>query len=223
MRQEVCATDEKEDLLMRILIAEDDLTSRVMLAAVLMKSGHEVVETANGREAWEVMQQSDSPRLAILDWMMPEMDGLEVLRLIRNQQRDQSPYILILTSRDGKEDMISGLAAGADDYLSKPFDPGELQARLEVGRRMVEIQDKLTRKIDELSWALMEIKTLHGIIPMCTCCKKIRDDQRFWSQVEIYVRNHSEAEFSHSLCPECMHKLYPEYCDMDTGNVNNGV
>jgi phosphoserine phosphatase RsbU/P len=205
---------------MRILIADDDLTSRRMLAAVLMKSGHEVVETANGRQAWEVMQQSDSPHLAILDWIMPEMDGLEVLRLIRNQKRDQSPYILMLTSRDEKTDIISGLAAGADDYLSKPFDPGELQARVDVGRRMVEIQDALTRKIDELSWALMEIKTLHGIIPICTCCKKIRDDQGFWTQVEIYVRDHSEAEFSHSICPVCMKKLYPEYCDNNTGNEN---
>jgi phosphoserine phosphatase RsbU/P len=208
---------------MRILIAEDDLTSRKMLAAVLMKSGHEVVETANGRETWEVMQQSDSPRLAILDWIMPEMDGLEVLRLIRNQKRDQSPYILMLTSRDEKADVISGLAAGADDYLSKPFDPGELQARIDVGRRMVEMQDALTRKIDELSWALMEIKTLHGIIPICTCCKKIRDDQGFWTQVEIYVRNHSEAEFSHSFCPECMQKLYPECYGKDTGSTNNGA
>jgi DNA-binding response OmpR family regulator len=208
---------------MRILIADDDLTSRKMLAAVLMKSGHEVVETANGREAWESMLQSGSPRLAILDWMMPEMDGLEVLRRIRGQQREQSPYILMLTSRDEKADVISGLAAGADDYLSKPFDPGELQARVEVGRRMVEMQDMLTRKIDELSWALMEIKTLHGIIPICTCCKKIRDDQAFWSQVEIYVRKNSEAEFSHSICPECMQKLYPEFSgDKDTGSENKG-
>jgi phosphoserine phosphatase RsbU/P len=208
---------------MRILIADDDLTSRKMLAGILMKSGHEVVETANGSQAWEVMQQSDSPRLAILDWMMPEMDGMEVIRLIRNQQKDQSPYFLMLTGRDEKADEISGLAAGADDYLSKPFDPGELQARIDVGKRMVEMQDALTRKVDELSWALMEIKTLHGIIPICTCCKKIRDDQGFWTQVEVYVRNHSEAEFSHSLCPGCMKKLYPEYSGNDNDNENKGA
>jgi PleD family two-component response regulator len=213
--------DLKEDLLMQILIADDDITSRRILAAVLAKSGYEVVETANGSQAWAVMQRSDSPRLVILDWMMPEMDGLEVLRLVRTQKRDKSPYILLLTSRDEKADIISGLAAGADDYLSKPFDPGELKARVDVGRRMVEMQDALTQKIEELSWALAEIKTLHGIIPICTCCKKIRDDQGFWTQVEIYVRNHSEAEFSHSLCPGCMKKLYPEYPGIDPGSANN--
>jgi len=198
---------------MRILIAEDDFTSRGMLAAVLRKAGHEPVETVNGLEAWEALQQPDAPRLVILDWMMPEMDGLEVLRRVRAVETDRPPYILMLTSRTDKAEIIAGLDAGANDYLAKPFDVGELRARVEVGRRLVETQDELAGKIGELQRALAEIKTLRGIVPICASCKKIRDDAGFWQQVEVYVRDHSEAEFSHGICPECMKKLYPEFVD----------
>jgi len=195
---------------MRILIAEDDFTSRGMLAAVLRKAGHEPVETVNGLEAWEALQQPDAPRLVILDWMMPEMDGLEVLRRIRAVESDRPPYILMLTTKTDKAEIVAGLDAGANDYLAKPFDAGELRARVDVGRRLVETQDELAGKIGELQRALAEIKTLRGIVPICASCKKIRDDAGFWQQVEVYVSDHSEAEFSHGICPECMKKLYPE-------------
>ena len=128
---------------MRILIAEDDLTSRNMLAAVLKKAGHEIVVAANGAEALAVLEQPGAPRLAILDWMMPEMDGLEVVRQVRAKPSSQPPYLIMLTARGEKTDIIAGLDAGADDYLAKPFDPGELRARVEVGRRMVELQAAL--------------------------------------------------------------------------------
>ena len=128
---------------MRILIAEDDVTSRAMLAAVLRKGGHEVLETADGSEAWEILQQPDAPSLAILDWMMPEMDGLEVVGRIRSLDTDRPPYVIMLTSRDTKTDVIAGLEAGADDYLAKPFDVGELQARVRVGQRLVEMREAL--------------------------------------------------------------------------------
>jgi len=135
---------------MRILIAEDDFTSRGMLAAVLRKAGHEPVETVNGLEAWEALQQPDAPRLVILDWMMPEMDGLEVLRRVRAVETDRPPYILMLTSRTDKAEIIAGLDAGANDYLAKPFDVGELRARVEVGRRLVETQDELAKSREAL-------------------------------------------------------------------------
>lgn len=128
---------------MRILIAEDDNTSRTILAGVLKKNGHEAVETADGEQAWQAMQKPDAPGLAILDWMMPKMDGPEVVRRIRAMAADQPPYIIMLTSKSDKADIIAGLDAGADDYLSKPFDPGELRARIEVGRRMLELQARV--------------------------------------------------------------------------------
>ena len=204
---------------MRILIAEDDFTSRTVLVGVLKKSGHCVVETVNGAEAWQVLQQPDAPALVILDWMMPEMDGPEVVRRVRAVQTDRPPYIIMLTSKDAKVDIIAGLEAGANDYLAKPFDAGELRARVEVGRRMVEMQDALAAKIVELRQAFEQIKTLRGIVPICMYCKKIRDDQGYWKQVEVYVHAHSEAEFSHGICPTCVTKLFPEYKQDDAGNA----
>ena len=137
---------------MRILIAEDDFTSRIMLAAVLKKNGYEVDTTANGQEAWETMQKPDAPRLAILDWMMPKMDGLEVVRQIRAWPTEQPPYLIMLTTKSEKTDIIAGLDAGANDYLAKPFDAGELRARIEVGRRMVEMQDALLESRGALAY-----------------------------------------------------------------------
>lgn len=195
---------------MRILIAEDDLTSRTVLEGVLKKSGHDVTAVASGVEAWNIMQSPDAPSMAILDWMMPGMDGPEVARRVRDLQSKRHSYIIMLTTKGEKSDIVTALEAGADDYLTKPFDAGELRARVEVGRRTVELQDSLTAKAEELRSALDQIKTLRGIVPICATCKKVRDDQGYWKQVEIYVRDHTEASFSHGVCPECMDKYYPD-------------
>jgi diguanylate cyclase (GGDEF)-like protein len=128
---------------LRILIAEDDCTTRTSLARVLKKKGHDVVETANGAEAWDVFQRPDAPVLAIVDWIMPEMDGLELLHRIRTIITDRPAYIIMLTIKGEKAEIIAGLEAGADDYLPKPFDTGELSARVEVGRRLIEMRAKL--------------------------------------------------------------------------------
>jgi DNA-binding response OmpR family regulator len=125
---------------MRILIAEDDLTARTILKAVLNKGGHEVVETINGAEALQVLQQPNAPRLAVLDWMMPEMGGLEVLRRIRTLPTVCPPYIIMLTCRCASADIVAGLKAGANDYLTKPFEASQLLARVEVGQRIVEME-----------------------------------------------------------------------------------
>jgi diguanylate cyclase (GGDEF)-like protein len=140
-----------EEVAMRILIAEDDVTSRVVLAGMLRKIGHDVIETVNGAAAWEVLKHPDAPALAILDWMMPELDGLEVVRRVRALPTDQPPYLIMLTAKGAKADIVAGLDGGADDYLAKPFDPGELGARIEVGRRLVEMQSKFLAARDALA------------------------------------------------------------------------
>lgn len=198
---------------MRILIAEDDSTSRKMLKAVLEKSGYEVVEAADGSEAWDAMQAPDAPQMAILDWMMPGLDGPEIVRRVRAMENEIDPYIIILTAKGEKPDIVKGLETGADDYIAKPFDPQELLARIKVGRRLVEARVALSARIKELEQALEHIKTLQGILPICSYCKKIRDDKGYWDQVEIYIGKHSDAMFSHSICPECMKKFYPELCE----------
>ncbi len=196
---------------MRILTAEDDLTSRTLLSAVLKKAGHEVIETVDGEEALAILLGLDPPRLAILDWMMPRLDGLGVVKNVRAMLNESPPYLIMLTTKGEKNDIIAGLGAGADDYISKPFDPGELWARIEVGRRMLEMQDQLRANVTELRQALDQIKTLRGIVPICANCKRIRDDQGYWNQVEAYIREHTEAQFSHGICPDCIKILYPDY------------
>ena len=136
---------------MRILIADDDVTSRLVLAGVLKKNGHDVVVTVDGTDAWEALQRPDAPKLAILDWMMPGLAGVEVCRRVRTLPSDEPPYIIILTSRGEKSDIVAGLDAGADDYLAKPFDPGEFQARVAVGGRMIELQASLRTARDALN------------------------------------------------------------------------
>lgn len=134
---------------MRILIAEDDITSRTMLTIALKKVGCDPVEVTNGLEAWQELQKPDAPKLAILDWMMPGMNGIDVLRRVRALPTSQPPYILMLTTRSSKEEIVAGLEAGANDYLVKPYNLNELRARLAVGRRMLEVQHDLAEKIEE--------------------------------------------------------------------------
>jgi phosphoserine phosphatase RsbU/P len=210
---------------MRVLIAEDDFTSRAALTGILRKQGHEVVAAVNGEEAWEAMNKPDAPRLVILDWVMPGMDGIEVCHRLRALETDQPPYIIMLTSKDEKANIVAGLEAGADDYVAKPYDPGELNARVRVGMRMILMQAKLAGRTGELQEALKEqekltvelketlsqVKALSGLLPICASCKKIRNDKGSWEQMEVYIRDHSEANFSHGICPECARKLYPEY------------
>lgn len=131
---------------MKILIAEDDLTSRVMLQALLSKWGYEVTSASDGDEAWNILQSTDAPRLAILDWVMPGMDGPTLCKKLRAQERSDQLYLLLLTSKGESNDIVVGLHAGADDYVAKPFESEELRARIEVGKRVLELMDELARR-----------------------------------------------------------------------------
>lgn len=128
---------------MKILIAEDEPVSRHLLQTNLTNWGHEVVVTTNGAEAWEIFQQEDAPSLAILDWMMPHIDGVDLCRRVRKLPHGQLTYIFLLTAKTSKNDIVEGLSAGANDYVSKPFNPQELQARIRVGQRVIELQNRL--------------------------------------------------------------------------------
>jgi sigma-B regulation protein RsbU (phosphoserine phosphatase) len=196
---------------MKILVAEDEPISRRALEATLQRWGYEVVLAGDGAVAWDVLNRPDAPPLAILDWMMPGMDGIEVVRRLRQLARRQPTYVILLTCRSGREDVVTGLEAGADDYVTKPFDQKELQARVRAGARIVELQAAVTARLSELEYALANVRRLQGLLPICSYCKKIRDDQNYWQQVEGYISEHSEAEFSHSVCPDCFREhVQPE-------------
>ena len=193
---------------MKILIAEDNVTSRILLQAILTKWGYQVVTAADGVEAWDILQEDVFPSIAVLDWMMPRMDGIEVCTRVKALNRSNPPYLILLTGRDSKEDISSGLEAGASDYITKPFDDNELKARLSVAERIIELQDSLHRNITDLQEALTHVKTLQGILPICMHCHKIRTDDQAWQRLEAYIEVNSDAKFSHGLCPECMEKHY---------------
>jgi diguanylate cyclase (GGDEF)-like protein len=135
---------------MKVLIAEDDSISRRMLEAFLMKWGYGVILAKEGEEAWGILQDNNAPRLAVLDWMMPGRDGIDICRSVRQWKGRPYIYILLLTARGHKEDIVEGLEAGADDYVTKPFDPYELRARLRAGQRIVELQEQLVQAREAL-------------------------------------------------------------------------
>ncbi len=190
-------------LLLKILIAEDDPSSRLLLKTTLEKWEHDVVATSDGRAAWEVLEQDEAPSLAILDWMMPGFDGVELCRRIREAPALRRMYVILLTAKSNKDDIVIGLQSGADDYIIKPFYREELRARMNVGVRVVELQEDLAKRVRDLEIALSNVNQLQGLLPICSYCKKIRDDSNYWQQVENYIGSHSEARFSHSVCPEC--------------------
>ncbi len=192
---------------MKILIAEDDSISRRLLQAALVKWGHEVVLTTNGEDAWTALQQPAAPALLILDWLMPGLDGLEVCRRLRAHDTLRSSYVILLTARTGKDDLVLGLEAGADDYVPKPFDQAELRARVRVGERVLQLQTALADRVRELEDAIASVKTLQGLLPICCYCKKIRDDGNYWHRVENYITGHANVRFSHGICPDCNDKL----------------
>jgi sigma-B regulation protein RsbU (phosphoserine phosphatase) len=191
---------------MKILIAEDDLTSRRILEAILAKWNYEVIATSDGLEAWQALQTENAPPIAIIDWMMPGMDGVDFCRKIRQTQTLTPTYIILLTSKAQQEDVVAGLEAGANDYIRKPFEREELRARIRVGERVVELQTALADRVKMLEEAIVKIKTLQGLLPICSYCKKIRNDQDYWQQIETYVAEHTQAEFTHGICPDCLEK-----------------
>jgi len=201
--------------MMRVLIADDDPVSRRLLEVTLTAWGYEVVVTTDGNEAWQALQAKDAPRLAILDWMMPGLDGSEVCHRMRQNPDLSTLYLILLTSKGRQEDIVAGLQAGADDYLIKPFDAKELRARLQVGVRVVQLQCELANRVKELEAALAQVEQLESFLPICSYCKKIRDDDNYWQQLESYIEAHFGAAFTHSICPDCYQKhVAPELAEL---------
>jgi DNA-binding response OmpR family regulator len=192
---------------MKVLVADDDVVTRRLLETTLKGWEYEVCSATDGAEALRILENGPFPDIALLDWQMPEKDGPEVCRIIRARSQTLPVYVILLTTLVGRENIIQGLQAGADDYITKPFDREELRARLDVGRRIVELQRSLTERVRQLEEALARVKQLQGLVPICSYCKKIRNDRNYWQQLESYISDHSEAKFSHGICPDCYEKI----------------
>ena len=185
---------------MKTLIAEDDRELRETLSFLLRFEGYDVVEAANGIEAWHEFERSRFT-LVLSDWMMPQLDGLELCRRIRATERPYYPYVILLTALKGKDHFLQAMRAGIDDFISKPFDVDELRAKLHVAERIVTLQDRVQR--------------LEGILPTCMYCKKIRDENQIWVSIEQYITKRSDAEFSHGICPDCFTKASAQLGEID--------
>lgn len=192
---------------MRLLIAEDDAVSRRMLELTLKSWGYEVIITENGDDALTVLEDKKAPLLALLDVMMPGINGLEVCRRVRRTVRQVPPFIILLTAMDAKEDVVGGIEAGANDYLTKPFNREELRVRLHAGLKTVELQQLLVDRISELEAAAEQIKRLEGILSICSYCKNIRDHEKKWQQIEGYLAGRASAKLSHGICPDCYDRV----------------
>jgi sigma-B regulation protein RsbU (phosphoserine phosphatase) len=180
---------------MNILIVDDDPTSRLVLGATLKKLGHEVTSVSTGAEVLAALDRGPVPIL-ISDMVMPGLNGLDLCRRIRETNRPQYTYIILLTSVSGKSGYLVGMKAGADDFLSKPFDEDMLAAKLVASERILNLRS--------------QVKQLNGLLPICSVCKKVRDDKNYWQQVESYISTRTDAKFSHSYCPDCFETVKRE-------------
>lgn len=189
---------------MKILIAEDERIPRTILERTLRDWGHEVLATSDGLAAWQELERDDAPQLAVLDWIMPGLDGIEVCQKARTLHRDIPTYIILLTGMGTKENVVTGLESGANDYVTKPFDHQELRARIRVGCQVIELQRRLAERVRDLEAALVQVKQLQGLLPICCYCKKIRDDRNYWHQIDSYLTEHADVRFSHGICQHCL-------------------
>jgi DNA-binding response OmpR family regulator len=195
---------------MKVLIADDDAVLRFALRDHLEQWSFEVTECADGDAAREVMQEPSPPLLLIVDWNMPGVDGPALCQELREVPALAGMYVILLTANSARKDVIAGLESGADDYITKPFEWDELRARVRIGSRIVSLQQALGERVQELQHALSNVRTLGGLLPICAYCKRIRDDRDYWKQIEQYLAEHSNARFSHGICPECLKVHLPE-------------
>jgi len=178
-----------------ILTVDDNTRNLQLIGSVLQKNGYEVAMAMSGPEALEFLEQ-ERPDLILLDIMMPDMDGFEVCRILKQRKQLSAIPIIFLTAKNDPEDIVEGFECGGVDYITKPFHTAELLARIKTHI--------------ELRRARKEIYDLKGMLPICACCKKIRDDQGLWHRVEEYISSHSQAEFTHTMCSSCRDKALDE-------------
>ena len=188
---------------LRVLVADDEPVSRTVVGAMLRKAGYSVMYAPDGAEAWQLLDAMEPPSLALLDWEMPGLQGPEIVQKLRTKTAASPTYLILLTSRDSQADIVQGLRAGADDYVTKPANQDELIARVNVGARVVRLQAALADRVRSLEEALANVKALQTLLPMCAYCKSVRNDQNYWEKVETYFAQFSGVSFTHSYCPAC--------------------
>jgi len=202
---------------LKVLVTDDDPQVLLLASSILRRAGYEVLEAGGGGQCLEVMR-AHRPDLVLLDVMLPDMPGGTVCRLIKADPAYQGTLVILVSGiQVSSEYQARGLNIGADGYIIKPISNKELVARVQAMERIKRAEDALREKerqqenlILKLQEALREIRTLKGLIPICATCKKIRDDEGYWNQLESYITRHTGAVFSHGICPDCAEKMREE-------------
>ncbi len=193
----------------RILIVDDERFN-IMTLTELLHDDYKIMAAKDGEQALAAVQREILPDLILLDIMMPGINGYEVCKRLKANERTKPIPVIFVTAVTEIEDAARGFQAGAVDFIQKPLD-------LVMAKARVDLHIKLHKTMQDLNEALSKVKTLSGFLPICMHCKKIRDDSGYWNQIESYIRKHSEAEFSHSICKECAQKHYPDMMDLYEG------
>lgn len=185
-----------------ILIVDDELLN-IKLLTELLRNNYKIMAAKNGEQALKAARGDVTPDLILLDIMMPGIDGYEVCKRLKADKKTKHIPVIFVTAVSETQDAARGFQAGAVDFIQKPLN-------LVMAKARVELHIKLHKTMAELKEALSQVKKLSGLLPICMHCKKIRDDKGYWNQIEAYIDNHSEAQFSHSICNECAEKHYPD-------------
>lgn len=196
----------------QVLIVDDTPTNIQLAGSILQQENYEIAFAQNGKIALELLE-SHNFDLILLDIMMPEMNGFEVCKRLKASEKTKDIPVIFLSAKKEREDVIEGLKIGAVDYVTKPFNSEELIVRTRTHLELKRARDNQKRLIHKLQKALAEIRQLSGLLPICSHCKNIRDDIGKWVQIDEYIASKTEAEFTHSICPHCLKKHYPQIAD----------
>ena len=188
----------------RILVVDDEPINRLVCANFLALRDFEIREAVDGQDALRQVE-AWRPDLILLDVMMPKLSGYQVCRYLRAEYTRQELPIIFLTARNQIEDMAAGYEVGANEYLTKPVSKRALLARVDTHLELLRASRELETMVEERT---RQIRILRGLLPICASCKKIRDDDGYWNEIELFISQHSEAEFSHSICPSCYDDYY---------------
>lgn len=197
-----------------ILVTDDDPDILFATARVLRSAGYTVYEADTGEACLQSVREK-GPDLVLLDVILPDTDGYEVCRKIKTDEKMRGTYVMLLSgAKTSPDDQSAGLEIGADGYMARPVANRELLARVQAMARIINAERERDQLIVKLQQALSEIKTLNALLPICANCKKIRDDKGYWEKIEVYITEHSNSEFTHGICPDCVKELYGELEEM---------
>jgi len=205
----------------KILIVDDNPDNIHAVGSMLNETNLYTIGVAmDGKQALDIMKKAGNYDLVLLDVKMPFLNGLETCKAMRENDFLREIPVIFLTAFHESEEIVAGFEAGGQDYVTKPFNSRELLSRVKTQLELKSSRDRLKlllsekeKLISELNESLANVKTLKALLPMCSYCKKIRDDKGYWNQVDEYITNHSDTKFSHGLCPDCLRKQYPDMAD----------